>query len=102
MGNSSQNDHTLGGGGRLKNDKSKQGGRGWSKLGVLEGTYFLSVPLFAWQRHIYYLSDIPTTHQIIRNDNEIDNFRDLAALYDKNKFTCLEQERLILYSKSDL
>ena len=38
------------------------------------------------------LSGIPTTYQIIRNDDEIDKFKSIAVLYNKNSFTCLEQE----------
>ena len=38
------------------------------------------------------LSGIPTTYQIIRNDDEIDKFKSIALLYNKNSFTCLEQD----------
>ena len=38
------------------------------------------------------LSGIPTTYQIIRNDDETDKFKSIAELYNKNNFTCLEQE----------
>ena len=47
------------------------------------------------------LSGIPTTYQIIRNDDEIDKFKSIAVLYNKNSFTCLEQENYnaVLYIK---
>ena len=47
------------------------------------------------------LSGIPTTYQIIRNDDEIDKFKSIAVLYNKNSFTCLEQENyiVVLYIK---
>ena len=47
------------------------------------------------------LSGIPTTYQIIRNDDEIDKFKSIAVLYSKNSFTCLEQENyiVVLYIK---
>ena len=47
------------------------------------------------------LSGIPTTYQIIRNDDEIDKFKSITVLYKKNSFTCLEQEYYIavLYIK---
>ena len=38
------------------------------------------------------LSGIPTTYQIIRNDNKIDKVKSFAVLYDENKLTCLEQK----------
>ena len=45
-------------------------------------------------------SEIPTTYQIIRNDDEIDKFKSIAVLYN-NSFTCLEQENYnaVLYIK---
>ena len=47
------------------------------------------------------LRGIPTTYQIIRNDDEIDKFKSIAVLYNKNSFTCLEQENYnaVLYIK---
>ena len=47
------------------------------------------------------LSGIPTTYQIIRNNDEIDKFKSKVVLYNKNSFTCLEQENYnaALYSK---
>ena len=86
-------------------NKGKQGGGG-VKTGYSWANILSECPLiYLAETHLLLsndLSDIPTTHQIIRNDNEIDNFRSLAALYEKNKFTCLEQEMLILYSESNL
>ena len=38
----------------------------------------------------------------IRNDIEIDKFKSPAVLYRKNEFTCLEQDSLMLYFKSNL
>ena len=38
------------------------------------------------------LSGIPTTYQIIRNDNKNDKVKSLAVLYDKSKLKCLEQK----------
>ena len=38
------------------------------------------------------LSGIPTTYQIIRNDDEIDKFKSIAVLYNKRSFTCLDQD----------
>ena len=47
------------------------------------------------------LSGIPTTYQIIRNDDEIDKFKSIAVLYNKNSFICMEQENsnAVLYIK---
>ena len=47
------------------------------------------------------LSGIPTTYQIIRNDDEIDKLKRIAVLYNKNSFTCLEQDNYndVLYIK---
>ena len=47
------------------------------------------------------LSGITTTYQIIRNDDEIEKIKSIAALYDENTFTCLEQENYnaVLYIK---
>ena len=47
-------------------------------------------------------SGIATTYQIIRIDDEIDRFKSIAVLYDKNSFTCQEQENynVVLYIKS--
>ena len=47
------------------------------------------------------LSGIPTTNQISRNNDEIDKFKSKAVLYNKNSFTCLEQENCnaVLYIK---
>ena len=44
---------------------------------------------------------IPTTYQIIRNDDKIDKFKSIAVFYDKNSFRCLEQENYnaVLYIK---
>ena len=50
---SSQNERTLGGGGCSKTKKGKQGGRGRSKLGNLEQTYFLTVPLWKLTRFTF-------------------------------------------------
>ena len=38
------------------------------------------------------LSGIPNAYQVIRNDDEIDKFKSIAVLYNKNSFTCLEQD----------
>ena len=45
------------------------------------------------------LSGIPTRYQIIKNDDEIVKFKSIAVLYNKNSFTCLEQDNLnaVLY-----
>ena len=47
------------------------------------------------------LSGIPTTCQIIKNDDEINKFKSIAVLYNKNSFTYLEQENynVVLYVK---
>ena len=47
------------------------------------------------------LSGIPTTYQIIRNDDGIDKLKSIAVLYNKNSFTCLEQDNYnaVLYIK---
>ena len=47
------------------------------------------------------LSGIPTTYQIIRNDDKIDKFKSIAVFYNKNSFRCLEQENYnaVLYIK---
>ena len=65
----------------------------------------MHVPLiFLTESHLLpssNLSGIPTTYQIIRNDDEIDKFKSIAVLYNKNSFTCLEQENYnaVLYIK---
>ena len=65
----------------------------------------MHVPLiFLTESHLLptsNLSGIPTTYQIIRNDDEIDKFKSIAVLYNKNSFTCLEQENCnaVLYIK---
>ena len=67
---------------------------------------FLHVPLICLTES-YLLSSsnlrgIPTTYQIIRNGDEIDKFKSIAVLYNKNSFTCLEQENTILCFISNL
>ena len=37
-------------------------------------------------------SAVFTTYQITKNDDEIDKFKSIAVFYNKNSFTCLEQE----------
>ena len=51
------------------------------------------------ETHIHDISGIPTTYQIIGNDSKINKFKSSAVLYNKNNFTCLEQESLeaVLY-----
>ena len=41
------------------------------------------------------------TYQIISNDDEIDKFKNIVVLYNKNSFTCLELENynVVLYTK---
>ena len=52
---SSQNKRTLGGGGVLENEKGQTRGEEGSKLGNLERTYFLTVPLWNLTRSIFLL-----------------------------------------------
>ena len=65
----------------------------------------LHIPLiFLTESHLLpssNLSGISTTYQIIRKDDEIDKFKSIAVLYNKNSFTCLEQENYnaVLYIK---
>ena len=67
-----------------------------SILEFIGNSRLLHVPLiFLTESHSLpssNLSGIPTTYQIIRNDDETDKFKSIAELYNKNNFTCLEQE----------
>ena len=46
-------------------------------------------------------NDIPSVHEIVKNDGQFDKFKSLAVLYNIQNFKCLEQESFndVLYIK---